>query len=177
MTELRNDLALQPKKNYVKYFTLSLVVFLSLNLPLQASVNTIEGYWLSPSSIIEIKICDQLICAEISHLFVPEGEDPLTVLDENNSNKELQNRPLVGISLFEGFKKELISNTVLTGGKIYNPSDGNSYKAKLTLLENKNLQVLGCVLLVCDGQEWQPLIVTFNPDGSRQATLKNKRED
>jgi len=47
MTELRNDLALLPKKNYVKYFTLSLVVFLSLNLPLQASADAIEGCWLS----------------------------------------------------------------------------------------------------------------------------------
>jgi len=161
----------------MKYFTLSLVVFLSLNLPLQASVDTIEGYWLSSGSIIEVKICDEFICAEISHVFVPEGTDPLTVLDENNSIKELQNRPLVGVNLFEGFKKELILNKVLKGGKIYNPNDGNSYKAKLTLLKNNNLEVQGCVLFICDGEEWQPLIVTFNPDGSRQATLKHKQED
>jgi len=177
MTELRNDLALQPKKNYVKYFTLSLVVFLSLNLPLQASVDTIEGYWLSSGSIIEVNICDEFICAEISHVFVSEGTDPLTILDENNSIKELQKRPLVGVNLFEGFKKELISNKVLKGGSIYNPSDGKSYKAKLTLLKNNNLEVQGCLLFVCDGEEWQPLIVTFNPDGSRQATLKSKQED
>ena len=177
MTELRNDLALQPKKNYVKYFTLSLAVFLSLNLPLQASVDTIEGYWLSSGSIIEVNICDEFICAEISHVFVSEGTDPLTILDENNSIKELQKRPLVGVNLFEGFKKELISNKVLKGGRIYNPSDGKSYKAKLTLLKNNNLEVQGCLLFVCDGEEWQPLIVTFNPDGSRQATLKSKQED
>ena len=177
MTELRNDLALQPKKNYVKYFTLSLAVFLSLNLPLQASVDTIEGYWLSSGSIIEVDICDEFICAEISHVFVSEGTDPLTILDENNSIKELQKRPLVGVNLFEGFKKELISNKVLKGGRIYNPSDGKSYKAKLTLLKNNNLEVQGCLLFVCDGEEWQPLIVTFNPDGSRQATLKSKQED
>ena len=177
MRELRNDLALQPKKNYVKYFTLSLVVFLSLNLPLQASADTIEGYWLSSGSIIEVKTCDEFICAEISHVFVSDGTDPLTVFDENNSNKELQNRPLVGVNLFEGFKKELISNKVLKGGKIYNPNDGKSYKAKLTLLKNNNLEVQGCVLFVCDGEEWQPLIVTFNPDGSRLATLKSKQED
>ena len=177
MTELRNDLALQPKKNYVKYFTLSLAVFLSLNLPLQASVDTIEGYWLSSGSIIEVKICDEFICAEISHVFVSEETDPLSVLDEKNSNNDLQNRPLVGVNLFEGFKKEQISNKVLKGGKIYNPNNGNSYKAKLTLLNNNNLQVQGCILFVCDEEEWQPLIVTFNLDGSRHATLKHKQED
>jgi len=177
MKELRNDPALQPKKNYVKYFTLCLVVFLSINYSLQASEDTIEGYWLSSSSIIEIKVCDEFICAEISHVFASEGTDPLTVLDEKNSNNDLQNRPLVGINLFEGFKKEKILNKVLKGGKIYNPSDGNSYKAKLTLLKNNILQVQGCVLFVCDEEEWQPLIVTFNPDGSRQARLKNKQEN
>ena len=177
MTELRNDLVLQPKKNHGKYFTLPFIVFLSINFSLQASEDTIEGYWLSSSSIIEVKVCDELICAEISHVFVPEGTDPLTVLDKKNSNNDLQNRPLVGINLFEGFKKEQILNKVLKGGKIYNPNDGNSYKAKLTLLENNNLQVQGCVLFVCDGEEWRPLIVTFNPDGSRQAKLKNKQEN
>ncbi len=177
MKELRNDPALQPKKNYVKYFTLCLVVFLSINYSLQASEDTIEGYWFSSSSIIEIKVCDEFICAEISHVFASEGTDPLTVLDEKNSNNDLQNRPLVGINLFEGFKKEKILNKVLKGGKIYNPSDGNSYKAKLTLLKNNILQVQGCVLFVCDEEEWQPLIVTFNPDGSRQARLKNKQEN
>ena len=101
MKELRNDLALQLKKNCVKYFTLCLVVFLSINHSLQASEDTIEGYWLSSSSIIEVKVCDELICAEISHVFVPEGTDPLTILDEKNSNNDLQNRPLVGINLFE----------------------------------------------------------------------------
>ena len=177
MKELRNDLALQLKKNCVKYFTLCLVVFLSIIHSLQASEDTIEGYWLSSSSIIEIKVCDEFICAEIIHVFVSEGTDPLTVLDEKNPNNDLQNRPLVGINLFEGFRKEQILNKVLKGGKIYNPSDGNSYKGKLTLLKNNNLQVQGCVLFVCDGEEWQPLIITFNSDGSRQAKLKNKQEN
>jgi hypothetical protein len=72
MTELRNDQALQLKKNCVKYFTLLLIVFLSLSHPLKALEDTIEGYWLSSSSIIEVKVCDELICAEISHVFVPE---------------------------------------------------------------------------------------------------------
>ena len=177
MTELRSDLALQPKKNCVKYFSLPLIVFLSIIHHLQASEDTIEGYWLSSSSIIEVKVCGDFICAEIIHVFVSDGIDPLTILDEKNSNNNLQNRPLVGVNLLEGFKKEQISNKVLKGGKIYNPNDGNSYKAKLTLLKNNNLQVQGCVLFVCDGEEWQPLIVTFNPDGSRQAILKSKQDN
>ena len=93
-------------------------------------------------------------------------------------NAEKQNEVLQSLGHLMGTsKKEQILNKVLKGGKIYNPNDGNSYKAKLTLLKNNNLQVQGCVLFVCDGEEWQPLIVTFNPDGSRHAKLKNKQEN
>ena len=34
----------------------------------QASENTIEGYWFASGSLIEIKVCEELICAEIVHV-------------------------------------------------------------------------------------------------------------
>tara|TARA_B110000263_G_C15199948_1_gene460165 strand:+ start:11 stop:496 length:486 start_codon:yes stop_codon:yes gene_type:complete len=161
----------------VKYLSLFLVVLFSFSHSLQASNKTIEGYWLTSESIVEVKVCKEFICAEISHVFVEEGVDSSSVLDENNSNKDLQGRALIGINLFKEFKKELISKEVLKGGKIYNPRDGNFYKSTLALLKNGNLKIKGCVLFLCDGEEWQPLEVTFNADGSRQATLKSNQED
>jgi len=74
----------------------------------QASENTIEGYWFASGSLIEIKVCEELICAEIVHVISDEGIDPLTILDENNTNRELRIRTLVGINLFDGFQKELL---------------------------------------------------------------------
>jgi hypothetical protein len=44
------------------------------------------------------------------------------------------------------------------------------------MLENGNLFVEGCLLFICDGEEWLPLVVTINPDGSRQATPKSKQD-
>ena len=67
----------------------------------QASENTIEGYWFASGSLIEIKVSEELICAEIVHVISDEGIDPLT-------NRELRIRTLVGISLFDGFQKELL---------------------------------------------------------------------
>ena len=40
MTELRNDLLLQPKKNHGKYFTLSFIVFLSI-IPFKLVLNNL----------------------------------------------------------------------------------------------------------------------------------------
>jgi|TARA_B110000196_G_C21148026_1_gene667824 uncharacterized protein (DUF2147 family) len=153
-----------------------LILFILFSFSLQSSEKNFTGYWLTPGSIIEIKSCDESICAEITHIFVPEGIDPLSVLDENNSNAELRGRSLVGVNLFQELKKDYILNRTIEGGRVYNPNDGKSYKAKVTLLENNNLKVEGCVLFLCQGEEWQPLLVTINPDGSRQATLKNNPE-
>ena len=142
----------------------------------RASENTIEGFWFASGTLVEIKVSEELICAEVIHVITDEGVDPTTVLDENNDQEELRDRPLIGINMFDGFSKELLSNQNLEGGRIYDPRRGRFYDAELSLLENGNLLVEGCLLFICDEEEWFPLEITVNPDGSRQATFKNNPE-
>lgn len=156
--------------NKIKF---SLIFYLLIALPAGSAEETILGFWLTSESIVEIKICDQNICAQIEHVFVAEGEDPLSILDTNNLDEELKKRALIGVNLFDGFKENQKSDRALKGGRIYNPRNGRFYTSKLNLLENGNLLVEGCILFLCDGEEWQSLEVTLNPDGSQQATLKN----
>ena len=139
----------------------------------QTAEESIVGYWLTSDSIFEIKNCDAALCGEIVQIFVAEGVDPKSILDSKNMDPELQSRPLIGINILEGFYGEFNSKNTLKGGRIYNPRDGKSYKSRLRLLDNGNLRVEGCVLFICDGEEWQPLTVTINPDGSRTGVLKN----
>ena len=138
---------------------------------------SIVGYWLAPQSIVEIKNCDGALCGEIVQVFVEEGVDPKSILDRNNVDPELQSRPLIGINIFEGFNGEFDSKNTLKGGRIYNPRDGKTYKSRLHLLDNGNLRVEGCVLFFCGGDEWQPLTVTIDLDGSRTVVLKNTPEE
>ena len=142
----------------------------------QTAEESIVGYWLALDSIFEIKNCDGALCAEIVQVFVEEGVDPKSILDINNMDPELQSRPLIGINIFEGFNGEFDSKNTLKGGRIYNPRDGKTYKSRLRLLDNGNLRVEGCVLFFCGGDEWRPLTVTINPDGSRTGVLKNTPE-
>ena len=139
----------------------------------QTAEESILGYWLTSQSIIETKNCDGALCAVIVQLLLEEGVDPKSILDNNNMDPELQSRPLIGINVLEGFYGEFNSKNTLKGGRIYNPRDGKSYKSRLRLLDNGNLRVEGCVLFICDGEEWRPLTVTINPDGSHTAVLKN----
>ena len=74
----------------MKKISLIAVYFLSSFYSLQALENSIEGFWFASGSIVEIKACQQFICAEVVHIITEEGTDPLTVLDENNDDKELR---------------------------------------------------------------------------------------
>lgn len=139
-----------------------------------AQGNTIEGFWASSGAIIEVKACHDFICAEIVHVIVEDGVDPSTVLDENNREGKLRDRALIGINIFDGFTKDQVRKKTLDGGKIYDPKRGRFYDAQLSLLSNGNLLVEGCLLFICDQEEWLPLDVTLNPDGSRNATLRNE---
>ena len=154
----------------MRKMSLIAISFCSLFSLSQAAENAIEGFWFASGSIVEIKVCEQFICAEVVHIVTEDGTDPLAILDENNDDRELRSRALVGINLFDGFEKELLSDSTIKGGRIYDPRRGKFYSAKLAMLENGNLLVEGCLLFVCDGEEWLPLTVTINPDGSRQAT-------
>ena len=150
-----------------------LIILLNIQL-LEGLEKTIIGYWLTSESVVEVKSCGDQICAEIVHLLVEEGIDPKSVLDENNTNANLRTRSLIGINLLEGFNNKIDSNNSIKDGKIYNPRDGRFYKSKLKLLNNGNLKVEGCLLFFCDGEEWSPLTVTLNEDGSRSAEIKNR---
>ena len=155
---------------------LEALVLMYISFTACAEENTIEGFWASSGVIIEVKVCHELICAEIVHVFTEDGIDPLTVLDVNNREEELRDRPIIGINMFDGFKKEQLLSNSLDGGKIYDPRRGRFYDAELSRLESGNLLVTGCLLFICDEEVWLPLDVTVNPDGSRNATLSNNAD-
>ena len=155
-----------------KFIHISFLVLCSLNTNAQED-NLIEGYWLTSASIVEVKKCDNELCATIEHIFVEEGVDPKSILDNNNKKKSLRNRPLVGINLLEDFEYTQSNETHYKEGKIYDPGRGRVFKSNLQLLENGNLKVEGCLMRVCGHEEWQPLNIILNKDGTRSAELKN----
>jgi len=72
--------------------------------------------------------------------------------DANNPNAALRSRPLAGMTFLTGFKPAGPGRWA--GGKIYNPEDGKTYKAKLSLNPNGTLKVEGCVAVFCKAQTW-----------------------
>ena len=154
-------------KKYILFLILS---FLNSNI---FADDNIFGYWLTSGSIVKIEDCNNQVCGKIVTVFVEDGVDPESVLDENNKDKSLRKRSIIGIDLLSEFEIKNKDQKTFKGGRIYDPRSGNSYKSNLYLNDKGILKVEGCLAFMCDGEEWQPLIVKFNEDGTKEAILKN----
>ena len=141
------------------------------------SKERIFGYWLTPGSIVLIENCDNYVCAKIETIFVDDGRDPKLVLDENNRDKALRSRAIVGINVLSGFLIKDVKQRDFRGGRIYDPRRGREFKSNLHLKEDGNLEVEGCLAFICDSEEWLPLVVTINDDGTKEASLKYPPKD
>ena len=141
------------------------------------SQERIFGYWLTPGSIVLIENCDNYVCAKIETIFVDDGRDPKLILDENNKDKALRSRAIVGINVLSGFLIKDVKQRDFRGGRIYDPRRGREFKSSLHLKEDGNLEVEGCLAFICDSEEWLPLVVTINDDGTKEASLKYPPKD
>jgi uncharacterized protein (DUF2147 family) len=72
--------------------------------------------------------------------------------DENNPDKALRGRPIVGVLAVRDMKNEGPGRWA--GGKLYDPESGKSYNGKLKVLSTSRMQVTGCVLMLCESQTW-----------------------
>ena len=150
---------------------LILLTLLTPQILISDDENSLKGYWHGFGLIIQINDCEDKFCGLIEHMFVDGEEDPKLILDENNKDKELRSRTLIGSNILYDIDKKPDSERTFTG-KIYNPEEGKSYKSKIRQLDNGNLEIKGCFAVVCRKiGEWLPLNVTINDEGKRVAEL------
>ena len=135
------------------------------------------GYWLTPGSIVLIEKCDKHLCAKIETIFVEEDRDPKSILDDNNKNKSLRSRTIVGINVLSGFLIKDSEQREFKDGRIYDPRRGREFKANIYLKEDGSLKVEGCLAFICNDEEWLPLVVTIKDDGTKEASLKYPLKD
>ena len=154
----------------MKKATFIIAILISGNLFAEGGI---YGYWLTPGSIVLIENCDNNVCAKIETIFVEEGRDPKLILDENNKNKSLRSRAIVGINVLSGFSIDDIEQREFKDGRIYDPRRGREFKANIYLKEDGNLKVEGCLAFICDDEEWLPIVVTVSDDGTKEASLKH----
>jgi uncharacterized protein (DUF2147 family) len=114
--------------------------------------NAILGEWLTAGgeSRVEISLADSVsVTGKIIWLRDPLKEGK-PVLDDKNPEESLRGRPVLGLVLLRGFSYDGDGEWV--GGRIYDPKSGNDYSAKMKLVDEKNLDLRGYVLVPLFGR-------------------------
>jgi uncharacterized protein (DUF2147 family) len=137
---------------------LSAAIFAPVNSLHAASADP-SGYWMKPDAERESKIqvlkCGSgrtQLCAKIVWLKEPNDSKGQPLHDVRNEDPSHRGRPIVGLQLFTGFTP---SAPGTWNGSIYNPEDGHTYTATLTLVSRNQITLRGCkAWLLCGEKQW-----------------------
>ena len=116
------------------------------------------GRWMTEGgkSHVEIFACGTLLCGRIVWLREPLFKDGKPKTDLNNPDQALKTRPIVGMQFLWNFTRSSEPN-VWESGRIYNPEDGDVYKATMTMRPDGKLALRGYVgiSLLGRSQYWE----------------------
>ena len=140
----------------VKTCLLILLIILSSNISAKEfKSDDILGFWLSESGrgVIEIykekdTYSGKLVWLKIK--FTGEVKEPL---DKENPDDKLKTRPLEGLQNLAGFK---FDEDEWSGGSVYDPKSGKTYKSYMSLKNSDTLKLRGYVGVPLFGRtsEW-----------------------
>ncbi|MDA1261106.1 MAG: DUF2147 domain-containing protein [Planctomycetota bacterium] len=128
------------------------LVLLVLVVAPWADEASLLGVWETPEakSNVEVYECGLALCGRLISLKEPLDDEGNEKLDRRNKDETMHARPIVGIELLTGFVAD--GPGTWSGGHIYNPEDGKTYKCKLTLQDDGTLKVRGFIGLSIFGQ-------------------------
>ncbi|MDJ0839656.1 MAG: DUF2147 domain-containing protein [Acidobacteriota bacterium] len=122
-----------------------------LFIPLTASANdadAILGIWKTDEGdSMEIFKCDDHYCARISDLVekIYPADDAMAgkpKVDRENPDESKRDQPIIGLQFMSGFT---FNGKIWSGGSIYDPNNGKTYKCKITMVNDKKLKVRGYI--------------------------------
>jgi uncharacterized protein (DUF2147 family) len=112
------------------------------------------GVWRMSNGKVTVKVsdCGGRLCGTIVGLKNPISKiDGKPKVDRENPDPALRKRPVIGLSILIGMKP---SGDGKWEGAIYNPDDGNTYSATVTLSGSK-MKVKGCVIgILCKSNDF-----------------------
>jgi uncharacterized protein (DUF2147 family) len=112
-----------------------------------ATPDAVIGVWLTgdKDGHIEIARCGESVCGKI--VWLKEAG----ATDARNRDPALRSRPLLGVTLIQGFKP---TKTGWAGGQGYDPKRGMKFRAELAPQGRDALRLRGCVGPICEAQTW-----------------------
>jgi uncharacterized protein (DUF2147 family) len=116
------------------------------------------GLWMTEGgkSHVHISQCGALLCGKIVWLREPNQPSGQPKVDAKNPDQAKRTQRIIGLQMLWNFAKSSDPNE-WESGRIYNPEDGETYKATMTLRPDGKLQVRGYVgiSLLGKSQYWE----------------------
>jgi len=126
------------------FSTAFIILFLfSLNYAFAQNSSAVTGYWLTGEKESQVKIYrsdDGAFHGKIVWLEEPYEDDGSIKRDDENPNKELRNRKIMGLKILKNFEYDT-GDERWEDGKIYDPKSGKTYDCYMWF-ENGNTDVL-----------------------------------
>ncbi|MFC0204033.1 DUF2147 domain-containing protein [Novosphingobium soli] len=138
--------------HFRKLTALALVSALGAAPALAADADSVLGTWRTPSKhgTVEIERCGASLCGKLMSSDNIRTNPELK--DVNNKDATKRDRRLKGLQILGGFKRD---GSQWSGGTIYNPEDGGTYKATITPAGADTLKLKGCIVWpLCKTQTW-----------------------
>jgi uncharacterized protein (DUF2147 family) len=109
-----------------------------------AAPGDVVGKWLTEGGKSHVQLTQQGSSLKGTLIWLKEPlRDGKPKTDLQNPNAALKTRPLIGLTLLQGFA---FKSGQWQEGKIYNPEDGKEYSCTLTLKNADTLEVRGYVM-------------------------------
>jgi uncharacterized protein (DUF2147 family) len=133
------------------------------------------GLWTTEKgkAMIEISDCGGALCGKIAWLAQPN--DPQTggpATDKKNRDETKRQQPLVGTQIVHGMKPSGQGDR--WSGRVYNPEDGGTYAAHMTMKSDDTLRIEGCMMVICSGETWKRAATTGSVSMQKQQPAAGK---
>jgi uncharacterized protein (DUF2147 family) len=121
----------------------AIVLLGGVSLSFADELPLIDGIWLNDDGdgLIEVIATDTDLLGIIAGS--PDPADDRPDKDEKNPDPALRDRPLIGLNLFAGFEYD--GDGRWSGGTIYDPNSGKTYRCIVTLVDANTLKIRGYV--------------------------------
>lgn len=125
--------------------------------------DAIVGTWLTKEGKAKVEITRQGDVYQGTIVWLrepnyPEGDTEAGKVkhDRNNPDEALRDRPIVGLRILDEFK--YVGERAWSGGYVYDPESGNTYRGKIRLDEDGRLLLRGYVGISLLGRTefWEP---------------------
>lgn len=105
----------------------------------------LDGFWMDSDGevILEFGPCGDSRCGKVAWLKKPLGPDGLLLRDYRNADPNLKSRPVCGLEVVTGFKKQ--TDGAWGGGTVYVSDWGTSYSGFAEVLSPTSVKVTGYV--------------------------------